>query len=285
MPALPGFPPADELANRYAALTGRDVTHLAYYRAFSDFLPRADFSGSFGYEHVDSPARRSFPYNGKEFETGHATQSTVTITQTIFDGFRNDAAYDGARAQQGATEAQLESGTQAIMLEGISAYLEVLRNTLLVKLAYDSEANIMNQLNLEDERVRRGSGIAVDVLQAKSRLQIAKERRVAFEGAFVPDQAAFHVRDARRLQGVGELLERGWRAIARRRRQPGIAAPHQVDVAQDASERVEAPGGLHGRAHARVGSQRVQRGRRGDELERGGGLQVLVGVVGVQHAT
>jgi aminoglycoside phosphotransferase (APT) family kinase protein len=37
VPALPGFPPADEIARRYAALTGRDVAHLAYYRAFSDF--------------------------------------------------------------------------------------------------------------------------------------------------------------------------------------------------------------------------------------------------------
>ena len=46
-----------------------------------------------------------------------------------------------------------------------------------------NETNIQNQLNLEDERVQRGSGIAVDVLQAKSRLQLAKERRVNFEGA------------------------------------------------------------------------------------------------------
>jgi adhesin transport system outer membrane protein len=152
-------------------------------KAFGDFLPKAELSSSFGYEHVDSPARRSFPFNGKEFETGHATQATVTVTQTLFDGFRNDAAYDGAKAQHGASQAQLESGTQAIMLEGIKAYLEVLRNIRLVDLAYNSETNIMSQLNLEDERVRRGSGIAVDVLQAKSRLQVAKERRVAFEGA------------------------------------------------------------------------------------------------------
>jgi adhesin transport system outer membrane protein len=38
-------------------------------------------------------------------------------------------------------------------------------------------------LELEDERVQRGTGITVDVLQAKSRLQIAKEKRVNFEGA------------------------------------------------------------------------------------------------------
>lgn len=37
VPTLPGFPSADELVSRYAAVTGRDVGGLAYYRAFSDF--------------------------------------------------------------------------------------------------------------------------------------------------------------------------------------------------------------------------------------------------------
>ena len=35
--ALPGFPSPDEVAQRYAAATGRDVSGLSYYRAFSDF--------------------------------------------------------------------------------------------------------------------------------------------------------------------------------------------------------------------------------------------------------
>ncbi len=151
-------------------------------RAFGDFLPKARATGSFGYENIDSPGRRSLA-EGKEFSTGSASQATVTITQTIFSGFRVEAVHSSAKAQKAVADAQLESGTQGVMFEGITAYLEVLRNIRLVKLAYDTEENIMQQLNLEDERVRRGAGIAVDVLQAKSRLQIAKERRVAFEGA------------------------------------------------------------------------------------------------------
>lgn len=53
----------------------------------------------------------------------------------------------------------------------------------MVELSRETEATIQRQLKLEDERVQRGSGVAVDVLQAKSRLQISKERRVNFEGA------------------------------------------------------------------------------------------------------
>ncbi len=151
-------------------------------RAFGDFLPDVKANGNFGYEHIDSPGRRAAA-QGKEYSIGNATQATLTVTQTVFSGFRIESAHDGAKAQKSVAEAQLEGGTQATMLEGISAYLEVLRNIRLVKLALDTEDNIMQQLNLEDERVRRGSGIAVDVLQAKSRLQIAKERRVAFDGA------------------------------------------------------------------------------------------------------
>ena len=59
----------------------------------------------------------------------------------------------------------------------------VLQQKRLIEMSRLNETNIQNQLNLEDERVQRGSGIAVDVLQAKSRLQLAKERRVNFEGA------------------------------------------------------------------------------------------------------
>ncbi|HAJ20582.1 MAG TPA: hypothetical protein DCL95_11075, partial [Rhodospirillaceae bacterium] len=44
------------------------------------------------------------------------------------------------------------------------------------------ERTIREQLNLETERVERGAGIEVDVLQAKSRLQLAIEARVDLEG-------------------------------------------------------------------------------------------------------
>src|SRR5690606_38912353 len=56
------------------------------------------------------------------------------------------------------------------------------RQTRLIEIAKSDEENLQTQLQLEDERVQRGSGITVDVLQAKSRLQLAKERRVALEG-------------------------------------------------------------------------------------------------------
>jgi adhesin transport system outer membrane protein len=74
---------------------------------------------------------------------------------------------------------------QNTLFAGANTYIDVLRQQRLVELSRENEATIQRQLNLEDERVQRGSGVTVDVLQAKSRLQIAKERRVNFEGAMV----------------------------------------------------------------------------------------------------
>jgi len=59
----------------------------------------------------------------------------------------------------------------------------VSRQNQLVELATQNEETIQIQLNLEDERVLKGSGIAIDVLQAKSRLQLSRERVVRFQGA------------------------------------------------------------------------------------------------------
>ena len=69
-------------------------------------------------------------------------------------------------------------------MEGAAAYLDVIRQTKLVSLSRENERKLAEQQNLEDERVQKGSGIASDVLSAKQRLQVAKARRVNYEGSF-----------------------------------------------------------------------------------------------------
>ena len=151
--------------------------------AFSEYLPTVQATGNFGYERIDSPGRRTATDpETSPFTTGQARNAKVTITQVLFNGFRNDA--NNSTAKHGAELAKyaIENSKQAILLEGISTYLSVIRNFKLYRLASNNEETIRKQLELEDERVRRGAGIAVDVLQSKSTLQVAKERRVAFEG-------------------------------------------------------------------------------------------------------
>ena len=148
--------------------------------AFAGYLPKVDAVGESGPEYIDSPLLRQT----NEQDWNKVKQvAGITVTQNLFNGFGTPSAVRTARLNVEVAEFTLTGTRQDVLFRGSSAYVDVLRQRRLVELARLSEATIKRQLNLEDERVQRGAGIAVDVLQAKSRLQVAKERRVAFEGA------------------------------------------------------------------------------------------------------
>jgi len=146
--------------------------------AFAAFLPSVDSSADFGREITDSPGTRS---DRGGSPTVWRESASLTISQTVFDGFGTPAALATAKIGKSIAEVALNSTQQNLLFAAISAYLDVLRNTRLLELAGANESTIQRQLKLEDERVKRGAGIAIDVLQAKLRLQVSKERRVAFE--------------------------------------------------------------------------------------------------------
>jgi len=150
-------------------------------KAQAGFLPKVNVLSATGPEIVDSPGTRSSE-SGKESNLRKTTAS-VTVTQNLYNGGATTSATKQARLSKSAQEAKADDTTQQILMEGVKAYIDVLRQLQLVELAAQNEETIQIQLNLEDERVQKGSGIAVDVLQAKSRLQLSKERRVRFEGA------------------------------------------------------------------------------------------------------
>ncbi len=166
----------DILARQKSAAAAEEGVSVAY----SGYLPKLDIYGETGPQYIDSPVLQS---QGGGTWLSVSEVAGARITQNVFDGFATPAQVRSARLNLEAAEFTLKGVRQNVLFDGINAYVEVLRQNRLLTLARDSERTIMRQLNLEDERVQRGSGIAVDVLQAKSRLQLAKERRVGFEGA------------------------------------------------------------------------------------------------------
>ncbi len=147
--------------------------------ALSAYYPKAAITGDAGYEYTDSPSLRD---DGDDYLSTDREGVALTVTQNIWDGWRREAGVDVAHLNEDVAGLGLGSTVQDVLFEAITAYHEVLRQTRLIEIARSDEENLQIQLQLEDERVQRGSGITVDVLQAKSRLQLAKERRVALEG-------------------------------------------------------------------------------------------------------
>ncbi len=166
-----------------AIASGRDAVDAAESgrdRAHANYLPKLDVTTAFGPQYIDSPVTSQA---GGGTWVSAAQIAGVQVSQLLFDGFATPAQAEAADLQTEAAQFALAATRQQVLLEGVGAYLDVVRHRRLVELARASERTIKSQLRLEDERVRRGAGIAVDVLQAKSRLQVAKEQRIGFEGA------------------------------------------------------------------------------------------------------
>ncbi len=169
--------PQIQSAEKVVESTGKEIDV-----ALANYYPTVAANADGGPEIIDTPTERAKQFDSKAWER---TRNVVglTVTQNLFNGFATASAVKTAQLNTAIAGITLEGTRQNTLFEGITTYVEVLRQRRLVDLARSNEETIQIQLNLEDERVQRGSGIAVDVLQAKSRLQISKERRVNFEGA------------------------------------------------------------------------------------------------------
>lgn len=146
--------------------------------ARAGFLPRVNVSADGGRErvevlnNVDSPARRTELNRNKV---------TVAVDQSLFNGGRTTHAVTIADLDRSILEHTAKAVEQETLLEAITAYLQVARYQTLIGLAKLNEETTLSQLEMESKRVEGGGGIAVDVLQARTRLQIVRERRVFYE--------------------------------------------------------------------------------------------------------
>ncbi|NQU61498.1 MAG: TolC family outer membrane protein [Rhodospirillales bacterium] len=153
-------------------------------RTKSNYYPQVTLTTETGIERIDSPSERD-QGDGQGGKPSNRTphSASLSITQNLFNGFLTTSQVRTARLNKELARMTLEGTRQNTVLEGVNGYLNVLKQKRLIEPARENEATILQQLNLEDERVQRGSGVAVDVLQAKSRLQVSRERLVTFEGA------------------------------------------------------------------------------------------------------
>ena len=106
----------------------------------------------------------------------------TTITQKVWDFGSTNSAIRASRLALKQSLETRESSKQAVLLEGLTAYLNVVRASKLSNFASGSADNIKRQAELEDARVQIGSGLSTDVLQAKTQLAGAESRLIQSQG-------------------------------------------------------------------------------------------------------
>lgn len=165
-----------------SAEKARAAQAKAIDKAQSKYWPTVQVTGDAGPEYISNPTTRTDAQLDREWRRTRNVAG-VEVKQNVFDGGAKTSGVKVARLNREIADLTLEATRQNTLFEGVSAYINVLRQRRLVQLAKQAEGNVQQQLQLEDERVLRGSGVTVDVLEAKRRLQTAKERRVTYEGA------------------------------------------------------------------------------------------------------
>jgi TolC family type I secretion outer membrane protein len=157
-----------------AAEHRRDAAIHRLREAKGKYYPQVDFSAEGGWESIDHPGDRNTD-DWKNLET-------LKATQLITDFGKTAGTIRSAERSLERAKAELTAARQDILLEGIIAYLNVLRGREKLTYARESEQNIREQTGMEETLVKKGAGLSSNVLEAKSQLAGAVALRVSVEG-------------------------------------------------------------------------------------------------------
>ena len=145
--------------------------------ALGKWYPTLGQTANFGHERQQNDAIDDTSTGFNEWD--------VSLTQLLWDFGSTNSAIDKARLQVEKARYDLISARQALILEAISAYMNVIRSHTALGFANDSEDNIRRQTGLEEAMVDLGSGFSTDVLQAKTQLAGAQARLAQSDGGLI----------------------------------------------------------------------------------------------------
>ena len=181
------------LAAAYANNPGLGAVR-ASLRATDEQVPQA--LGNWRPEvEVSSDISRADTFN--DTRTGKADQIRtprgleLNVTQSLFRGFRTQAATREARNTVLAARARLLATEQDVLLEAATAFMDVVRDQAVVELNINNEKFLKRQLEAVNDRFEVGELTRTDVSQAEARLAGATAERIQAKGDLEASRAGY----------------------------------------------------------------------------------------------
>ena len=183
-------------------------------QALAGYRPRVTATGSVGQQYWDTTTRSTF----KQPFTPSATNPTpyttnvggmspygggVTATQTLYNGFQTANRTRQAESQVQSARENLRDIEQRTLLNAVTAYMNLLRDTAILDLQRRNVEVLQEQLRQTRDRFNVGEVTRTDVAQSESRLASGRSQVLSAEA---------------NLQGVGGNLSSGDRGRARKAR-------------------------------------------------------------------
>ena len=99
---------------------------------------------------------------------GPNISGTISVNQTLFDGFQTRNAVRGAKAGVFAGQEDLRGTEQDTLLAAVNAYVAVVRDTRIIGFRRQNIEFLNEQLNAAQARFEVGEGTRTDVAQARA---------------------------------------------------------------------------------------------------------------------
>ncbi len=154
-------------------------------RANAGYLPTIAATGQLGVAHINNNAL--FPGGNGQFQelnfnTGyHPRGYGVQLNQNIFDGFQTINRIRSAESGVLESRAGLRLSEQSTLLDGVTAYMDVLRDTALLDLQRNNVQVLQEQLRETRDRFTVGEVTRTDVAQAEASLSSAQSQEITAE--------------------------------------------------------------------------------------------------------
>lgn len=123
--------------------------------------------------------------------TANPRSAEIALQQNIFDGFRTYNAVKGAEATVEATREDLRNAEENVLLNALTAYMNVVRDQAIVNLRQNNVKVLAEQLRATQDRFKVGEVTRTDVAQAESGLASAQADLSIAQGTLYGDRALF----------------------------------------------------------------------------------------------
>ena len=166
--------------------------------AKSGLRPFISASGDTAFQHTDNEV--SIPRNLRGITTGSeafpkGTSNprgwSVQLTQPLFEGFQNLNAIRQAKSQVQAAREALRTVEQTVLLDAATAYVNVVRDTAVVRLRENDVTVLTEQLKATKDRFDVGEVTRTDVAQAEARRAESLATLAAAQANLKTSQAAY----------------------------------------------------------------------------------------------
>ena len=155
--------------------------------ALAGWSPTVELVGDAGVTHNDTEGAAFFSGSDSSAPYGYG----ISVVSPVYQGGRVPALIETAENRVEAGRAQLRALEQTILLDTVTAYMDVLRYRAEIKLSRSSERVVGRQLQAAKDRLAVGEVTRTDVAQAEARLAQAGAERVAAEGGLMSAHAFY----------------------------------------------------------------------------------------------